>query len=58
MEPATVVYFGKSTVERAIADYLAKHGVSQKTQNKLVVMATADEDNFFQMVCDFVEKNG
>ena len=52
----TVTYFGKDTVERAIADYFAKHGMNEDVRDDLMLMATQHEDDFFQMVCDFIEK--
>jgi hypothetical protein len=53
---ATVEYFGKETVEKAVADYFAKHGMSEDVRDDLLFMAVNSEDDFFQMICDFIEK--
>ena len=55
---ATIEYFGKETVEQAVANYFAQHGLSEDTRDDLMSMAVNSEDDFFQMVCDFIEKNG
>lgn len=54
----TIAYFGMDTVERAIAAYFMKHGVNEEVRERLMSMESADEEEFFDMVCDFVEKNG
>jgi hypothetical protein len=51
----TVEYFGIDVVERAIANYFYTHGVTEKVRDHLLKM-TGDQDQFFQMVCDFIEK--
>ena len=53
----TINYFGSTVVERAIADYFAKHGVTEHVRDHLMDMEKNHIDDFFQMVCDFVEKN-
>ena len=52
----TIAYFGMDTVERAIAAYFMKHGVTEEVRDRLMIMAVNSEDDFFQMVCDFIEK--
>ena len=56
-DSVTIEYFGRATVEMALANHFAKHGANEKVRDDLAYMAIHDEDNFFQMVCDFVEKN-
>jgi len=51
----TVEYFGVNVVERAIANYFCTHGVTEEVRDRLMEM-TSDQDQFFQMVCDFIEK--
>jgi len=51
----TISYFGMETVERAIASYFAKHGCTEEVRDKLMMMESEDEEEFFQMVEDFVE---
>ncbi len=53
----TISYFGMETVERAIANYFAKHGCTEEVRDKLMTMESNDEEDFFQMVEDFVENN-
>jgi hypothetical protein len=55
-DSATIEYFGKTTVEKAIADYFAKHGLTEDVRDDLMLMAVQKEDDFFQMVSDFIEK--
>ncbi len=52
----TIAYFGMETVEKAIAHYFYKHGVTEEVRDRLCDMETKDADAFFQMVCDFIEK--
>ena len=49
-------YFGKDTVQRAIAEYFAKHGVTEDIRDYLMVLEDEKPDDFFQLVCDFIEK--
>lgn len=49
-------YFGIQTVEQAIANYFAKHGVTEDVRDYLMVLEAEKPDDFFQMVCDFIEK--
>lgn len=51
----TIEYFGNAIVERAIAYYFMKHGVTEEVRDRLMDMEENDEDEFFQMVSDFVE---
>ena len=51
----TVDYFGADVVERAIANYFCTHGVTEEVRDRLMEM-TGDQDEFFQLVCDFIEK--
>lgn len=52
----TINYFGMATVEQAIASYFAKNGLSEDVRDRLTTMVSESEDDFFQMVCDFIEK--
>lgn len=52
----TIEYFGMETVEKAVASYFAKHGVTEEVRDRLMVMESEDTDEFFQMVSDFVER--
>ena len=56
-DSATVEYLGKATVEMAVANYFATNGMLPDTRDHLMFMAVNSEDDFFQMVCDFIEKN-
>ena len=55
---ATVTYLGRQTVERAIAAYFAEHGTTETVRDELMVMAIQKEDDFFQMIDDFIMKTG
>lgn len=55
-DSATIAYFGRPLVEQAVANYFATHGTNEKIRDELAYMAIHDEDDFFQMVCDFIEK--
>lgn len=52
----TVEYFGKATVEQAVAHYFATYGTSEDVREDLMFMAVNAPDDFFQIVCDFIEK--
>jgi hypothetical protein len=54
----TLEYFGKETVEKAVADYFAKHGLNEQVRDDLALMAIQREADFLEMVCAFVENNG
>ena len=54
----TIVYFGQSTVEQAITNWFHKNGINEVTRDGLIDMVSTNEDDFFQMVCDYIEKNG
>ena len=54
---STVEYFGMETVERAVANYFAKHGVTEEVRDRLMNMEAEDADEFFQLVENFVEKS-
>lgn len=56
MKSHTIAYFGIETVERAIANYFMKHGVTEEVRDRLMAMESEDQEEFFDMVCDFVEK--
>lgn len=56
MKSNTIKYFGVETVERAVASYFAKHGVTEEVRDRLMAMESEDEEEFFDMVSDFVEK--
>lgn len=55
-ETATIAYFGTNTVEQAIADYFARHGLTEEVRDDLMLMAVRKEDDFFQMVDDYIMK--
>ena len=55
MGQATVDYFGISVVEKAVANYFAKHGVTEEVRDKLLRMEREDGEGFFSMVSEFVE---
>lgn len=57
MSNPTAEYFGVHTVEKAVANFFAKHGVTEDVRDYLMVLEYEKPDDFFQMVCDFVEKN-
>lgn len=58
MGQATVDYFGLPVVEKAIANFFAKHGVTEEVRDKLLKLEREDDEGFFSMVSDFVEANG
>ena len=51
-----IEYFGKDTIQRAIAEYFAKHGYSSYLRDYLMVLEDEKPDDFFQLVSDFIEK--
>lgn len=53
----TIAYFGMETVEQAVANYFAMHGVNEEVRDRLMEMEANNEDEFFNMVESFVEKN-
>lgn len=53
---AVVEYFSKPTVERFIAAYFLKHGLTPDSRNELMAIATLDHDLFLEMICDFLDK--
>jgi hypothetical protein len=55
MGQATVDYFGLSVVEKAVASYFAKHGVTEQVRDELLAMEREDGEAFFSMVSEFVE---
>ena len=57
MASHTVQYFGMETVERAVAHYFMKHGVTEKVRDQLIHMEVEDGDAFFQLVDNFVFDN-
>lgn len=50
-----VLYFGMAAVERAVANYFAKHGVNNTVREHLLDME-ANPALFLEMVCAYVEK--
>jgi hypothetical protein len=56
MASHTVQYFGMDTVECAIAHYFMKHGITEKVRDDLMRMEVEDGDAFFEMVCNYIEK--
>jgi hypothetical protein len=57
MASHTVQYFGMETVERAVAHYFMKHGVTEEVRDELMRMEIEDGDAFFQLVDSFVFEN-
>ncbi len=57
MASHTVQYFGMETVEKAVAHYFMKHGVTEKVRDELIQMEVEDGDTFFEMVSNFVENS-
>ncbi len=57
MASHTVQYFGMETVERAVAHYFMKHGVTEKVRDELIQMEIEDGDAFFQLVDSYVFEN-
>ena len=49
------IYFGMPTIERAVANYFAKHGVNETVREQLMDME-AYPTLFLEMVCEYVEK--
>lgn len=58
MSSKTIEYFGYDTVSRAVANYFMQHGVYEQVRDRLIEMETQDSDEFFEMVSEFVEKQG
>ena len=54
----TLSYFGTETVVLAVKDYFDKHGLTEDVRDELMLMAVQRQDDFFQLVSDFVEKTG
>ena len=52
----SIEYFGRDTVQRAIAAYFAKHGITEDVRDYLMVLEDEKPDDFFQLVSDFIEK--
>lgn len=55
MSSYVVEYFGLITVERAIANFFAKHGVTEEVRDHLSDMESSDPESFFTMVENFIE---
>ena len=51
-----MTYFGANTVEAAISDYFKRHGLTEDNRDNLMYIAVHMEDDFFQIVEDFVMK--
>ena len=56
MSSYVIEYFGANTVERAIANYFSKHGITEDVRDYLMVLEEEKPAQFLEMVCDFVEK--
>ncbi len=52
----TIEYFGMETVEKAIADFFSKHGVTEDVRDYLMALEIEDADGFFQLVENYIEK--
>lgn len=57
MSSHVIEYFGMETVEKAVANYFAQHGVTEEVRDRLMIMEIEDSDEFFQMVENFIEKS-
>ncbi len=55
MDSPTVKYFGNDTVERAVAYYFMKHGITEEVRDRLMALEREDGDAFFQIVADYAE---
>lgn len=53
----TIGYFGVKIVEEAISDYFAREGLTEVARDELMALALNNEDEFFQIVEDFVMRN-
>lgn len=53
-----VEYFGAEIVERAVANYFARYGVTEEVRDRLMIMEGQDGEEFFEMVSQFVENQG
>lgn len=58
MSNGTIDYFGMETVEKAVANYFAIHGVTEEVRDRLMEMESQDSDEFFELVSQFVEVPG
>jgi hypothetical protein len=56
MSTPVIEYFGIDTVQRAIAEYFSKHGITEDVRDYLMVLEDEKPDDFFQLVSDFIEK--
>jgi len=56
MSTPVIKYFGIDTVQRAIAEYFSKHGITEDVRDYLMVLEDEKPDDFFQLVSDFIEK--
>lgn len=52
---STIAYFGMETVEKAVATYFARHGVTEEVRDRLIDMESEDGEEFFDMVSSYVE---
>lgn len=55
-ETNTIAYFGEAIVEQAVTDYFARNGLTESVRDDLMVMAVDREDDFFQMIDDYIMK--
>jgi len=53
---ATIEYFGKDAVERAVAAFFGQHGLNEDVRETLMFLAVHREDDFFQIVEDYLER--
>jgi len=56
MSTPVIEYFGIDTVQRAIAEYFSKHGITEDVREYLMDLEDEKPDDFFQLVSDFIEK--
>lgn len=56
MSSQVIQYFGMETVERAIANYFQKHGVTEQVRDYLMVLEEEKPDQFLELVCEYVER--
>lgn len=55
MGTSIVDYFGKRTVEKAVAAYFIKYGANESVRDNLMVIATQKPEEFLEMVCEYIE---
>ena len=52
----TMMYFGRHTVEKFVAAYFGKHGLTEEVRDDLIYIVERKPAEFLEIVCDYVEK--